>query len=161
MTSRSLDQFDGVPPTLLRQRRRSLTPVWSCVSFAVDVLTLDLAVLHRQTRSGGDRLHAIVDDLPDLIAGRWDVDGWALPIDTPDLFAADADPDGLLDLHREMATGDIDDPHVAHALSVRMNGQRSALIERKNRLEKEINRIQEILLRQYASAAASTEDWLD
>jgi len=84
-----------------------------------------------------------------------------LPIDTPDLFAAEVDTDGLLDLHREMARSDIEDPDVARALSVRMSGQRSALIERKNRLQEEIDRIQEILLRQYATGAASTDDWLD
>jgi hypothetical protein len=31
----------------------------------------------------------------------------------------------------------------------------------KNRLQEEIDRIQEILLRHYATGAASTDDWLD
>jgi hypothetical protein len=78
-----------------------------------------------------------------------------------DLFAAEADTDGLLDLHREMAGSDIGDPDVARALSVRMSGQRRALIERKNELQEEIDRIQELLLRQYATGAASIDDWLD
>jgi uncharacterized protein (UPF0335 family) len=59
-----------------------------------------------------------------------------------------------------MASSDIDDPDVARALSVRMNGQRRELIERKNRLEREIDQIQEILLRQYATGTASIDDWL-
>jgi uncharacterized protein (UPF0335 family) len=41
-----------------------------------------------------------------------------------------------------------------------MNGQRRELIERKNRLEREIDQIQEILLRQYATGTASIDDWL-
>ena len=156
---------DAVPPTLLRQRRTALTPTWSRVSFAVEVLALDLEVLNRQTQSAEDHLQAIIDDLPDLLADRWHDDAWLLPIDTPALIAvaaaADTDTDGLLDLHQEMAGSDIDDPDVARSLLVRMNGHRSALIERKDRLEKEINQIQETLLRHYATGTASTDDWLD
>jgi hypothetical protein len=159
MMSLSLDELDAAPATLLRQRRSALTPTWSYVAFAAEVLALDLQVLERQPRSGGDQLHAIIDDLPDLMAGAGD-DAWMLPMDIPDLFAA-ADTDGLLDLHREMAGSDLDDPDVAHSLLVRMNVRRSALIERKSRLEEEIDRIRETLLRQYASGTASTDDWLD
>jgi hypothetical protein len=159
--SRSLDQLDAVlnsavPPTLHRQRRTALTLTWGCVSFAVEVLALDLAVLNRQMRSDEDHLRAIIDDLPGLLADRGDDDGWLLPIDTRDLFAAEVDTDGLLDLRREMSRRD-----VARALSLRMNGQRSVLIERKNRLEKEINQIQGMVLRQYATGATSTDDWLE
>jgi hypothetical protein len=161
MMSAPLYALDTVPPALLRRRRTALTPTWGDVCFAVEVLALDLQVLDRQMRSGGDRLHAIVDDLPEFIAGRGVDDGWVLPIDISDLFAAEADTDGLLDLHREMAGSDIGDPDVARALSVRMSGQRRALIERKNELQEEIDRIQELLLRQYATGAASIDDWLD
>jgi hypothetical protein len=157
MMSKSLDE--AAPPALLRQRRTALTLPWACVSFAEEVLALDLAVLNRRGQSDEDHLNAIIDDLPDLLAGRVN-DPWLLPIDTPDLFTSTADTDGLLDLHREMASSDIDDPDVARALSVRMNGQRRELIERKNRLEREIDQIQEILLRQYATGTASIDDWL-
>ncbi len=139
MMSRSLDELDAVlnsacqindsvhindavPPTLLRQRWTALTPTRSRVSFAVEVLALDLEVLNRQTQSTEDHLQAIIDDLPDLLADRWHDDAWLLPIDTPALIAAAADTDGLLDLHQEMAGSDIDDPDVARSLLVRMNG---------------------------------------
>jgi hypothetical protein len=178
MMSRSLDELDAVlnsacqindsvhindavPPTLLRQRRTALTPTWSRVSFAVEVLALDLEVLDRRTQSDEDHLQAIIDDLPDLLTDRWHDDASLLAIDTPALIAAAADTDGLLDLHQEMAGSDLDDPEVARSLLVRMNGQRSALIERKDRLEKEIDQIQETLLRHYATGTASTDDWLD
>jgi hypothetical protein len=159
MMSLSLDALDAAPPTLLRQRRSALTPTWSCVSFAVEVLALDLEVLERQPCSDGGHLPGIIDDLPDLMAGRGD-DAWLLPMDIPDLFAA-ADTDGLLDLHREMAGSDLDDPDVARSLLVRMYVRRSALIERKNQLEVEIDRIRETLLSQYATGTASTDDWLN
>jgi hypothetical protein len=60
-----------------------------------------------------------------------------------------------------MASSDLDDPRVARSLLARMMARRNGLIVRKNRLEKEISQIQEILLRQYAAGAASTDDWLD
>jgi hypothetical protein len=178
MMSRLLDEFDAVlnsashgngsvpvndamPPTLLRRRLTALTPTKSRVCFAVEVLALDLEVLNWQQHSDEDHLQAIVDDLPDLLADRGSDDAWLLPIDIAELLAAAADTDGLLDLHREMAGSDIDDPNVARALSVRMIGQMSTLIERKNRLEKEMEQIQEILLRNYAAGTASTDDWLD
>jgi hypothetical protein len=159
MTSLSLDALDAAAPMLLRQRRRALTPAWSLVSFAVEVLALDLAVLERQPRSDGDHLHAIIDDLPDLMAGRGDDEARVQPMDLPDLFAA-ADTDGLLDLHREMAGSDLDDPEVARSLLVRMDVRRRALMERQTRLEEEIDRIRETLLRHYAAGTASTDDWL-
>jgi hypothetical protein len=159
MMSLSLDDLDAAPAALLRQRRCALTPAWSGVSFAAEVLALDLEVLERQPRSDGDHLHAIIDDLPDLMAGRGD-DAWVLPMDIPDLFTA-ADADGLLDLHREMAGSDLDDPDVARSLLVRMTVRRRALIARKIRLEEEIHRIQEVLLRQYASGRAAADDWLN
>jgi hypothetical protein len=171
MMPRSLDELDGVlnrtygvndsvPPTLLRQRRTALTPTWNCVSYAVEVLSLDLEVLDRQEQADEDHLQAIVDDLPDLLAGHWDDNAWFFSIDTADSIAVAADTSGLLDLHLEMASSDLDDPNVARSLLVRMNAQRSALIERKNRLEEEIEQIQEVLVRQYATGTASTDDWL-
>jgi hypothetical protein len=39
--------------------------------------------------------------------------------------------------------------------------RRRALIERKTRLEEEIDRIREVLLGQYAAGTASTDDWLN
>lgn len=173
---RSLDELDGVlnrtygvndsvPPTLLRQRRTALTPTWNYVSYAVEVLSLDLEVLDRQEldpqqQADEDHLQAVIDDLPDLLADHWDDNAWFSSIDTADLIAVAADTNGLLDLHLEMTSSDLADPNVARSLSVRMNAQISALIERKNRLEGEIDQIQEILLHQYATGTASTDDWL-
>jgi hypothetical protein len=159
MMSLSLHDLDAAPATLLRRRRDALTSDWSSVSFAVELLALDLEVLERQPPSGGDHLHAIIDDLPGLMAGRGE-HAWVLPMEIPDLFAT-ADADGLLDLHREMAGSDLDDPEVARSLLIRMNVRRNALIERRGRLEAEIQRAREVLLHEYAAGTASTDDWLN
>jgi hypothetical protein len=149
MMSLSLLDLDAAPATLLRERRRALTPTWRCVSFAAEVLALDLQVLERHLLSGGDHLDAIIDHLPDLMSGHGD-DAWVLPMDIPEL-----------DLHREMAASDLDNPDVARSLLVRINARRRMLIERKHRLEEEMDGIRETLLRQYAAGTASTDDWLN
>jgi hypothetical protein len=76
------------------------------------------------------------------------------------LIATVADTDGLLDLHQELVSSDLDDPSVARSLLARMKIRKSALMKRKHRLEKEIKQIQAILLRQYAAGVASADDWL-
>jgi hypothetical protein len=151
---------DSVPPTVLRQRRAALTPTWICVSYAIEVLAVDLQVLNRHKRSDKDHLQAIIDDMPDFLAGSWDNSGWSYSVDTSELIATAADTDGLLDLHQELVSSDLDDPSVARSLLARMKIRKSALMKRKHRLEKEIKQIQAILLRQYAAGVASADDWL-
>jgi hypothetical protein len=149
-----------VPPKVLRQRRTTLTATWNCVSYAREVLALDLEVLNRHGRAV-DPVQAIVDDLPDLLAGAWDDGGWSLGVDTsdaPDVVAADAGL--LLDLHQEMVSSELGDPNVIRSLLVRMKERRSALTVQKHRLEKEIAQTKKMLLQQYAAGIASADDWL-
>jgi hypothetical protein len=147
-------------PTVLRQQRTALTSTQNRVSYAIEVLTVDLEALNRHTRSDHDHLQAIIDDMPDLLASGWDNGGWSFSVDTSGLIAAAADADGLLDLHHELVSSDLDDPDVARSLLARMKVQRGALIKRKNRLDREIKQTQEILLRQYVTGIASVDDWL-
>jgi hypothetical protein len=103
MMLRSLDELDevlnraypidcSVPPTVLRQRRTTLTATWNCVSYAIEVPALDLKVLNRHTYAEA-RLQAIIDDLPDLLAGAWDDSAWSFSVDPSNLLAAAADTD--------------------------------------------------------------------
>jgi hypothetical protein len=95
MMLRSLDELDevlnraypidcSVPPTL--------TATWNCVSYAIEVPALDLKVLNRHTYAEA-RLQAIIDDLPDLLAGAWDDSAWSFSVDPSNLLAAAADTD--------------------------------------------------------------------
>jgi hypothetical protein len=146
-----------VSPRILRQRRATLAAAWRRVSCAIEVLTLDLEILSRHTHAV-DRVQAIVDELPDLLACSWEFDEPRVPLDTSDLIAADATQ--LLDLHREMVCSDLDDQNVARSLLVRMKVQRSELTERKHSLQTEITQTKGMLLRQYAAGTASADDWL-
>jgi hypothetical protein len=150
----------SVPPSVLRQRRTALTATWNFLCYVIDALALDLEILNRYAQCEEDPLQAIIEDLPDLLAAGWDNRTWALSIDTSEVIAAVVDADRSLDLHQELVSSDLDDPNVGLSLLVRMTVQRSALMERKIRLEMDIKQIQGILVHQYAAGVASTDDWL-
>ena len=158
---------DSVPAPTLRQWRTELVRTSVFVSYAIGVLSLDAEVLaHAGTTSGEDALQSIVDDLPGLLAGGWVGGGWSLSPDASASIAAAAEvaadeSEGLLGLHAEMATCDFDDAEVVADLLSRVEEQRQALTERRITLEERIRQIQEIVLRQYASGAASVDDWLN
>lgn len=172
MMSRSLDELergpyqadliaDSAPPAVLRRRRTALARIAARLSYAAEVLALDLDVLNRHEGSEEDTLQAIVDVLPEILAESWHGGTWSFSVDTSDLTAATTETDGLLDLHHEMVWSDLADPKIVRSLVVRMEMRRGALIERNGQLEKEINDIRASLLRQYAAGIASTDDWLE
>jgi hypothetical protein len=170
MTPRSVDELevrhgawaigDSVPPAILRQRRAALTATRNCVSYALEVLTLSLEVLNRPAGPNEDALQAIIDDLPDLLAGGWENDVWTFSIHTSGSIAIAAQNAGVLDLHEELIRSDLGDPSVTRSRLVRIKAQRTALMARQLRLEAEITQIRGILLRQYASGTASADEWL-
>ena len=62
---------DGAPPAALRRRRTALALIAARLSYAAEVLALDLEVLNRHRGSEEDTLQAIVDDLPEILAESW------------------------------------------------------------------------------------------
>jgi hypothetical protein len=150
----------SVQPGVLRRRRAALTATWRCVSYAIDALEVDLEVLNQDSHPV-DRLQAMVDDLPELLAEAWKDGHWSRAADLDDRGASVvADTDPLLGLHREMIASDLNDPDVARSLRVRMELQRSELCDQKHRTEREIEQTQRVLLRQYAAGTACADDWL-
>jgi hypothetical protein len=157
---------DSIPTATLRRWRTELVRASVFVSYAIGVLSLDVEVLgHPATSSNGDTLQSLVDDLPGLLASGWVGGGWSLSPDASASIAAAAEmaidqSDGLLDLHAEVVTSELADPDVVRDLLARVEDHLQALIERKDRLEARIRRIQEVVLQQYGTGAASVDDWL-
>ena len=68
--------------------------------------------------------------------------------------------EGLIGLHAEVVESDLGDPAVVEDLFIRVDQQRVALTDRRVQLEERIRHIQEVVLHQYATGAASVNDWL-
>ena len=174
---RSLEEIDSLlgqagPVTestaavTLRRWRTELVRASVFVSYAIGVLSLDVEILTRgEAASSEDVLAARVDDLPDILATGWVGGGWSLSPDATASVAAAAEvatdqAEGLLRLHADVVMSDLADGEVVGDLLVRVEELRAELVERREELESRIRRIQEVVRDQYASGAASVDDWL-
>jgi hypothetical protein len=157
---------ESVPAATLREWRTALVRASVFVSYAIGVLSLDGEILHNPCLPvPEDVVQSLVDDLPGLLAGGWVGGGWSLSPDASASVAAAAEveaggSEGLLGPHAELVGSDLANPDVVQVLLVRVEAQRLALIDRRDQLEERIRRIQEVMLRQYATGAASVNDWL-
>jgi hypothetical protein len=174
---RSLEEIDSLlgqatpidestSTSTLRQWRTDLVRASVLVSYAIGVLSLDVEILTRDASGlSGDVLAARVDDLPDILAEGWVGGGWSLSPDATASVAAAAEvamdqSDGLLRLHADVVLSDLSDPDEVDALLADVEQLRAELVERRGQLEGRIRKIQEVVRLQYASGAASVDDWL-
>jgi hypothetical protein len=174
---RSLEEIDSLlgqatpidestSTSTLRQWRTDLVRASVLVSYAIGVLSLDVEILTRDASGlSGDVLAARVDDLPDILAEGWVGGGWSLSPDATASVAAAAEvamdqSDGLLRLHADVVLSDLSDPDEVGALLADVEQLRAELVERRGQLEGRIRKIQEVVRLQYASGAASVDDWL-
>jgi hypothetical protein len=150
----------------LREWRTDLVRASVLVSYAIGVLSLDVEILARGGATlSDDVLAEMVDDLPDILADGWVGGGWSLSPDAAASVGAAAEiamdqSDGLLRLHADVVMGDLADPDVVGDLLISVEQLRDELVERRDALEGRIRRIQEVVRTQYASGAASVDDWL-
>jgi hypothetical protein len=158
----------SIPAATLRRWRNDLVRASVFVSYAIGVLSLDVEVLgHSPSAAPGMALESLVNDLPDILASGWVGGGWSLSPDASASVAAAAaaeaaldQSEGLLGLHMETVVSDLGDPDIVRDLLVRVELRLETLIDRRDQLESRIRRIQEVVLAQYGSGAASVDDWL-
>jgi hypothetical protein len=161
------EPIDGsTPAATLRSWRTDLVRASVVVSYAIGVLSLDAEILSHPTASPkGDELQSLIDDLPGMLASGWVGGGWSLSPDASvSIAAAEVAIDqsqGLLGLHAELASSDLSDPDQVRDLAGRVEERRRELTERRDLLEGRIRQIQEAVLAQYGSGAASVDDWLN
>lgn len=173
----SLEEFDAVlsrtqpisastPTTVLRQWRTELVRASVFISYAIGVLSLDVEMLNRAIAAPNDDvLQSLIDELPSILTSGWVGGGWSLSPDASASVGAAAElakdqAESLLWLHAELVTSDLSDPVAVRDLLTRIEEYRQALTERRGELENRIREIQKVVLQQYATGAASIEDWL-
>lgn len=153
-----------IPTAALRQWRSDLVRASVSISYAINVLSLDIEVLnHSLTSSSEDVVQALVDDLPGMLASGWEEGGWTLSPDAFTSTATELEIDQalkLLDLHAEMVTSDLGDHAVVGDLLVRTKQEREILHGLRGELDDRLRGIQEAVRKQYASGVASVDDWL-
>ena len=150
----------------LRKWRTDLVRASVLVSYAIGVLSLDMEILTRgEVAPSGDVLATMVDDLPDILANGWVGGGWSLSPDAAASVGAAAEialdqSNGLLRLHADVVLSDLADPDVVGDLLTSVEELRNELVARRDELESRIRKIQEVVVKQYGSGAASVDDWL-
>jgi hypothetical protein len=150
----------------LREWRTDLVRASVLVSYAIGVLSLDVEILTRgEVAASGDVLATMVDDLPDILANGWVGGGWSLSPDAAASVGAAAEialdqSSGLLRLHADVVMSDLADPDVVGDLLTSVEELRNELVARRDELESRIRKIQEVVVKQYGSGAASVDDWL-
>lgn len=164
---RYAEKVDATMPTkMLREVRGELVRTSVFVSYAIGVLSLDLKILNRCWASPTEEVvQTLVDDMPEMLTTGWVGGGWSLSPDASASVAAAAelsseDSIRLLELHAELATSDLGDLDVVQNLALRVKDQKSALCERREKLEQDIRKIQKLVQQHYASGVTSVDDWL-
>lgn len=173
----SLEEFDSVlsradpvnvktPAATLRKWRTELVRASVFISYAIGVLSLDLEILNRSLATEEeDVLQALVDGLPGILTSGWLGGGWSLSPDASASVGAASElaadqAQSLLGLHGELAASDLKDVEAVRDLLRRIEREREALIERRDKLEDRIRRIQETIREHYSAGNASIDDWL-
>lgn len=164
---RQVGAVDATTPiATLRTWRNAIVRASVLVSYALGIYSLDVKILERADSTYvNDVLSALVDDLPELLATGWVGGGWSLSPDASISVAAadELDVDSVarqLELHGVMVSSDLSDHAVVRDLILRIEEQRSALAEIKDKLAHQLQLIQKTVLERYATGDASVNDWL-
>lgn len=157
---------DSVNPDTLREWRFDLIRCSVYLSYAVDVLSLDLRVLEQSRHAPDlDILQSLVDELPNLLASEahgesTEVVSHNAAADVAVAELAINQAAGLLALHHELVESDLHDLDVIRRLVEDCERERERLLERRRRVDERVRQIQDTMQHHYASGAASTDDWL-
>ncbi len=147
----------------LRTWRSDLTLVLESLTYALDILAADVAILRHASAAEVPDGQSVVDDLPEVLldpdpqGGRSSEPGdeQGDPELSEDLFRR---TDQLLSAHQEMAVVDLSSPFdVAGSLAV-IEEQLTALAERQEAVEARLQQIRAAIIRRYEEGEASARD---
>jgi hypothetical protein len=146
----------------IRAWRDYLTLIRDSLSYAVDVLTADVAVL---SRPGAERATEPLDVRPEPLGGRADEpdDGPWPPLDLEDFDVAIdeglfARTDQLLTAHREMARVDLSSPGATAEVLALVQEHLAILTERHAAVDARLQQIRAVIISHYRQAATPARD---
>ena len=139
--------------------RRSL----EALIYARSVLADDVAILRHRLATDVPSGKEVVDDLPDVLAGRSWGEGWSAP-QSP-ASGADLDPgvfaraDALVAVHSEMAAVDLTSPEDVRRVLALLEAQLGALVSREEAVQARLEEIRAAILRQYEEGVIPSQNW--
>jgi hypothetical protein len=150
------------PGAPVRAWRDDLTLIREALSYARSILAADVAILSRAGAPQPKDRPAVVDDLPNVLAGSPPDGPWSAPDDDGDDLAFDEGfftrADHLLALHGEMAQVDLSSPRATGRLRELMEDQLDLLTERQAAVEARLQQIRAVIIRGYQAAATPARD---
>lgn len=150
------------PGAPVRAWRDDLTLIREALGYARSVLAADVAILSRAGSPQPKDRPAVVDDLPNVLAGDPHQAQWSEPGDDLEELEFDAGlfvrADHLLALHGQMATVDLSSPVATGRVREQMEEQLAMLTERQATVEARLQQIRAVIIRAYQAAAAPARD---
>jgi hypothetical protein len=150
------------PGAPVRAWRDDLTLIREALGYARSVLAADVAILSRAGSPQPKDRPAVVDDLPNVLAGNPHQTQWSEPGEDGEELEFDAGlfvrADHLLALHGQMAAVDLSSPVATGRVREQMEEQLAMLTERQATVEARLQQIRAVIIRAYQAAAAPARD---
>jgi hypothetical protein len=146
------------PGAPVRAWRDDLTLIREALRYARSILAADVAILSRAGAPRSTERPAVVDELPNVLAGSSSADPWSQPDDERGDLEFDEGlfvrADHLLALHGAMARADLSSPVATGRIRDQMEEQLDLLTERQAAVEARLQQIRAVIIRAYKAAAA-------
>ncbi|MFZ0251015.1 MAG: hypothetical protein WAL61_13795 [Acidimicrobiales bacterium] len=150
------------PGAPVRAWRDDLTLIRNALSYARSILAADVAILSRAGAPQSKERPAVVDELPNILAGGPSAEEWSQPDDEGGDLEFDEGlfvrADHLLALHGAMAGVDLSSPAATGRIREQMEEQLDLLTERQAAVEARLQQIRAAIIRAYQAAVAPARD---
>jgi hypothetical protein len=150
------------PGAPVRAWRDDLTLIREALDYARSILAADVAILSRAGAPRPKERPALVDELPNMLAGRTRENQWPEPDDAGSDLEFDEGlfirTDHLLALHGAMAGVDLTSPAATGRVRQQVEEQLDLLTERQAAVEARLQQIRAVIIRAYQAAAAPARD---
>lgn len=149
----------------IRKWRDDLAHVAVLLSYARNVLSVDVGVLESIKDDPERDVQAVVNDLPRILATASIGGGWSLSPDSTATMgsagrALEGEADELLSSHSEIANLDFHSNQAVEAAIDELSAQLGMVDQRRDQVEKRLRDLRGVLVEKYKNGQADFDDWL-